>query len=494
MVRETNRYADQFFARHRATLSAGSRFHRWKGDVTPEEMQAFLGICMYMGMVKLPTYPMYWSNDTMLDLGIKKVMSRDKFLLILSFLHCANNEDMLPRNDPNHDRLFKIREVTDMFVESWQQHYYPDREISVDETVIGFSGTVSFLQYNPNKPHKWGMTVWSVAEPTTGYVYGWDVYTGKTHVRDPRTLNNDGRGAIHWITWDLLTKCQLLNKGHHVYMDNYFSSPTLFEDLADANTGACGTLRKNRVGIPDAIKRAKPKKGDDPVMQKVDRCQFICWMDRNTVTLGSTVHTTATFNKRTRSRQSPTGFVEREKPCAIEMYTNFMRGVDLADQAMWYSLNTHKSIKWWKKLFFGLLETTFTNALVIWRRLHPGARLDRNQARMAIINSLINGYRGNGYRPGPVVDPQAGLRFTDGPHYPEYFLELNENGNPKRPECIVCSARNEDGGARHQTQFRCFLCKLPMCPWPCIQRYHTIRVGWRIKCTKDKAIHKPQQG
>ena len=117
---------------------------------------------------------------------------------------------------------------------------------------------------------------WSVAEPTTGYVYGWDIYTGKMHVRDLHILNNNGREGIHWTTWDSLTICQFLNKGHHVYMDNHFSSPVLFFDLADANAGACGTLHKNCVGIPQDINQTKPKKGDYPVMEKVGRCQFIC--------------------------------------------------------------------------------------------------------------------------------------------------------------------------------------------------------------------------
>ena len=98
------------------------------------------------------------------------------------------------------------------------------------------------------------------------------------------------------------------------------------------------------VGTPQDIKQVKPKKDDYPVMEEVRRCQFICWMDHNTATLATTVHTTATFNKQTRSRQLPTGFMERQKLCAIEMYTNYMRGVDLADQAMWYSLDFKRNL------------------------------------------------------------------------------------------------------------------------------------------------------
>ena len=37
----------------------------------------------------------------------------------------------------------------------------------------------------------------------------------------------------------------LLNKGYSVYMDNFYSSSALFEDLLSKNTCAVGTLRTN---------------------------------------------------------------------------------------------------------------------------------------------------------------------------------------------------------------------------------------------------------
>ena len=108
------------------------------------------------------------------------------------------------------------------------------------------------------------------------------------------------RNVICWI------------KGHHIYMDNFFISPTLFEDLANVKTWACDTFLWNRSGIPDTFKAAKPKKGKPPVTTKNGGSQFISWMDHNLVTLLSTVHINALFIKRTRSHNAEDGFVERE--------------------------------------------------------------------------------------------------------------------------------------------------------------------------------------
>ena len=38
-------------------------------------------------------------------------------------------------------------------------------------------------------------------------------------------------------------------RGHHVYMENYYTSPQLFSDLRDNGFGACGTVRVNRCGL-----------------------------------------------------------------------------------------------------------------------------------------------------------------------------------------------------------------------------------------------------
>lgn len=62
---------------------------------------------------------------------------------------------------------------------------------------------------------------------------------------------NDGRGAAHQVVMWLMDP--LVNMGHHLYCDNYFTSPALFTELAYNETGACGTLRVNRIGVPREV-------------------------------------------------------------------------------------------------------------------------------------------------------------------------------------------------------------------------------------------------
>ena len=60
----------------------------------------------------------------------------------------------------------------------------------------------------------------------------------------------------------LLDSSKLLNTGHFIYLDNYYTSPELFEELYFRETYACGTDRENHKGLPEALKMSELKKGD----------------------------------------------------------------------------------------------------------------------------------------------------------------------------------------------------------------------------------------
>ena len=52
---------------------------------------------------------------------------------------------------------------------------------------------------------------------------------------------------------EYLTK-NYLDLGHHIYMDRYYTSPSIFEYLLANKTYACGTVMQNRLGLGNKIK------------------------------------------------------------------------------------------------------------------------------------------------------------------------------------------------------------------------------------------------
>ena len=120
----------------------------------------------------------YWSskwpfqNDT-----FSYIMSGRRFELLMRYLHLNNSEQQPPRSSPDYDKLYKIRPLLDLLIKSFQLVYVPNREIAVDENI--YKGRLSWIQYMPKKPTKWGIKTWVLAESGSGYVWNFKLYTGK---------------------------------------------------------------------------------------------------------------------------------------------------------------------------------------------------------------------------------------------------------------------------------------------------------------------------
>ena len=107
---------------------------------------------------------------------------------------------------------------------------------------------MNFQCYNPAKPAKWHLKLFEVSDIRTGYVLAFDVYAGKNKTRcalNAHVLNPNSTQTTK-VDVGLMTKVNLLGKGHHVKMDNYYTSPDLFFELHSKEYISCGTCRKNQ--------------------------------------------------------------------------------------------------------------------------------------------------------------------------------------------------------------------------------------------------------
>ena len=75
-----------------------------------------------------------------------KVMSRNRFEIILSYLHFNDNEKRSPMCD---DPLYKVRPIIDHFVAKFQEMYNPHENISIDEGMLSWRVRLGFRVYNP---------------------------------------------------------------------------------------------------------------------------------------------------------------------------------------------------------------------------------------------------------------------------------------------------------------------------------------------------------
>ena len=182
-----------------------------------------------------------------------------------------------------------------MLIRNWRHVYTSCRDVSIDECLVHFKGRSKHLQYIPSKPHKWGIKVWCLSENCTGYVTNWSMYTGK--------LKPDGsqRTATHRIVMDICDPI-LIQEDRCTWII-LFTSPALYTELPEHQTGACGTLRTNRTGVPQAVKTADPPLGE-VMSQKEGKLLYIIWKDKRRMNILSTIHNSSTYTKKLRSRFS----------------------------------------------------------------------------------------------------------------------------------------------------------------------------------------------
>ena len=144
-VAEANRYATKFIAE--GNLRRRSCANDWS-PTDRTEMKKFLGLFFLMGIIHKPGINMYWSKDPLFCTPLfSAIMSRNRFQLLLKFLHFNDNSNMPAPTDPSPDKLFKLRPLMDHLFEKFQEVYVPACNISIDESLLLWKGRLGFKQY-----------------------------------------------------------------------------------------------------------------------------------------------------------------------------------------------------------------------------------------------------------------------------------------------------------------------------------------------------------
>lgn len=418
-------------------------------------------------------------------------MTKDRFLLILSNLHVADNSTAIPRGEVGHDALYKLRPFISMMKDNFMK-YKPDQDLSFDEGLCPFKGRVHFRVYNPMKPNKFGVKLFQVCEAKSGYCVGFDIYHGTTDcIQNVESLETED-GSLYSdltvtskIVLGMLAQCGLLSKGHNIYMDNYYTSPELFTELDLLDTYACGTVRTNRCGVPKVFGEVKKLKHGETVFRRSGNLLAIKHHDKRDIHMLSTLHRAnlATTNKNDRV----TGLPIMKPQCIID-YVHNMGGVDLCDQIVQYYDILRKSVKWWKKVFFHLFNLVLVNGYILYKKYGVNVRRKSHMDfRVELIKCLIAS------APEAPKPKTAGRRSTmenldrlTGRHFANH-IQPKEGAKKMKPmrDCIVCNVPKGDrvGCKRKQTAFECQQCKKPMCMPVCFERYHTLR---DYKLTEDQ--------
>ena len=194
-------------------------------------------------------------------------------------------------------------------------------------------------------------------------------------------------GLAHRVVFDMMK--HYLEKGYK-FMDNFYTSYQLFTDLLKHKTGVCGTVRCNRFGFPKQLQgKMKMKKGEAKFLQ-CDGITAVRWFDKRDVFAMSTLHGNEMLSITTKASTEPIN-----KPKLIADYNTIitcMSGVDLCDQLLVYYALNRKTTKWWKRLFFRLLDLSDINAMILHTHIFPEKAQERQRHkkfRMELAHLLV---------------------------------------------------------------------------------------------------------
>lgn len=434
LVEQTNVYAQQEIAKKQ--LRRTSRMALWK-DTSPREMRIFLGLLFHMGPCSLPSISSYWSTSLFYNMKFwSSRMSRNRFQLILRFLHFADN------SLPSDDRLYKVRPILTHFNDIMRKNYVPDKKLSIDESMMLWRGRLFFRQYIKNKKHKYGVKFYKLCE-SNGLIQKIKIYCGKAEIPDKNT------GHATQVVIDLME--DYLDKGFILHMDNFYNSVSLTNTLTSRKTYVCGTLRSNRKGNPRAVTDQKLGKGE--LTWKRKQSVVVCkWKDKRDVLVISNMHRVDMVEVRHRNGKKSL------KPNIISDYNNGMSGVDRSDQMLSYYSALRKTIRWPKKVVIHIFEMYIHNAYILFCHV-THSKITSLQFRELFVQSLIGGNTSN------LTKRPRREEF----HYLEALPRTEKKERPTKP-CRQCTKNK----IRRESRYFCPVCeeKPALCVEGCFKNYH----------------------
>ena len=469
MVSETNRFAEQYLQQEDVNPNNSYLRHWYPVDLS--EMKQFVGLLLIMGIVHKPNIEMYWSTDSYYATPIfSQVMKRDRFRLILKFLHFNDNATL---DINNVDRLHKVRPLIEMLREQFHRVYTPGKELSVDESLVLFKGRLKFKQFIRTKRARFGIKLYELCT-STGITLDFLVYSGKGMFDDDDPYSDfPSSERVPSVLME-----NYLGKGHVLYTDNYYTSPLLAMHFLANQTHLCGTIKNNRKNYSKDIVRENLEKGDAAFYKcnesKMVAIKYRAIKDKankkpKVVYLLSTTHQPQMIQI---AAYNPTG-EPVHKPQAITSYNSHMGGVDMVDQQLHGIQTIRKTYKWYRKLAIRLLTQAFLNAHKVYK-FHTGS----NESFLEFLHEIISGYCSQAQ---PIVLNRIPVdhhkRLTER-HFPVQ-KKPTEGTKDKHPtkECRVCRARKirTPSGGIIKTTYLCPDCpgEPGLHPEECFKAFHT---------------------
>ena len=144
-----------------------------------------------------------------------------------------------------------------MFNSNLPKPIFPSEYMTIDETLYPMRHQIAFRQYNPKKPHKYGLLAKSLNDARFPYTYKAAPYTAKsTSGNGPYYLNTTFSYVKYLVTE---TDKDTSLKGRCISTDRLYTSIEQANWILSKGITNLGTMDVKRIGIPDELKEGKTR-------------------------------------------------------------------------------------------------------------------------------------------------------------------------------------------------------------------------------------------
>ncbi|XP_025196239.1 piggyBac transposable element-derived protein 4-like [Melanaphis sacchari] len=275
------------------------------------------------------------------------------------------------------------------------------------------------------------------------------MYTGATEYKDPL---EDILGKSGVIVKDLMKP--YLNKGYSLFTDNFYTSPQLSMYLHKRKTNTCGTVRKNRKLMP--IIEGKLKLGERET-RCTDKLLAIYWKDCCDVYMLTFMNTNEMVDTKKIDRKTGKKYL---KPQSVVSYNKNMGAIDKIDMLLSYTKCVRCTLKWYKKLFFHVIDMSLLNAYSAYKTV-TGKHISVADFQLTLVNEILQKYKTH-FKTIPSKGKKSII--LDSCLIERHFPDLIPQTSTKkqRRKCFVCSHKTV-GKKRTDTLYQCNECNVGLC-------------------------------
>ena len=130
--------------------------------LSPNELEAFIALQYARGLYR-KNHPVSFLYNKEYGIPIfPETMPRDRFIKILKYLRFDDKPNRRTGSDRN--QFAPIRDVLVKFASMFQTKYKCNFSLTVDEQLMPVKSRCPFITFMPNKPDKYGIKFWVLAE------------------------------------------------------------------------------------------------------------------------------------------------------------------------------------------------------------------------------------------------------------------------------------------------------------------------------------------